>query len=111
MVRSVLYLEPRAGDHDAVVDYYRRTRVLEDAAHVDGFVAAELQVPLGGGPLLVTALWRDRHAYERWVGHPARARSAEGLTQLVEGGVEAGSRGALYEVVLEQRATEEGAAA
>jgi heme-degrading monooxygenase HmoA len=111
MVRSVLYLEPRAGDYDAVVDYLRRTRVLEDAAHVDGFVSSELQIPLGGGPLLVTALWRDRHAYERWVGHPARAQSADGLAQLVEGGVDAGSRGALYEVVLEQRATGEDVAA
>ena len=108
MIRSILYLEPRAGDYDAVVEYYRRTRILEDAARVDGFVSSELHVPLGEGPLLVTALWSDRHAYERWVGHPARARSADGLAQLVEGGVEAGSRGALYEVVLEQRATGEG---
>ena len=111
MVRSILYLEPRAGDYDAVVEYYRRTRVLQDAARVEGFVSSELHVPLGEGQLLVTALWRDRHAYERWVGHPARARSADGLAQLVEGGVEAGSRGVLYEVVLEQRALGEGAAA
>jgi heme-degrading monooxygenase HmoA len=104
MLRSVLYIEPRAGDHGAVVDYYRRSRVLEDAARVDGFVSSELHVPLGdGGSVLVTALWRDAESYRRWVDHRARARSAADLAGLVEGEFDAHVRGKLYEVVLEQR--------
>lgn len=109
LVRSVLYLRPRDGDHEAIVDYYRRTRVLEDAARVDGFISSQLHVPLEGGPALVTALWRDPDSYRRWLEDPARARSAPGLGELVEGGLDAGIAGTVYEVVLDQRAPADGA--
>jgi heme-degrading monooxygenase HmoA len=107
VIRSVLFIEPRGGDHDAVVAFYRRSRVLEDAATVDGFVSSEVHVPLEGGAVLVTALWRDAEAYQRWVDHPARARSAEGLAEVVEGDFDAGVRGTLYEIVVEQPADRE----
>lgn len=103
MVRSLLYLQPRDGDYDTLVDYYRRSRVLEDAAQVEGFISSQLHVPLEGGPALVTALWRDPESYRRWIEHPARERSAAALGELVEGGLDAGTQGAVYEVVLDER--------
>jgi heme-degrading monooxygenase HmoA len=109
LVRSVLFLQPRDGDYEAIVDFYRRTRVLEDAARVDGFISSQLHVPLEGGPALVTALWRDPESYRRWLEDPARARSAPGLGELVEGGLDAGTEGKVYEVALDQRAPGDGA--
>jgi heme-degrading monooxygenase HmoA len=101
MIRSVLYLTPRGGDSAAIVEFYRRHAVLEQAARQDGFLGAELQVPVeGGGDVLVTALWRDAAAYDGWVANPARAAIAPQLAELVEGDLEAGTRGAVYEVAL-----------
>ena len=100
MIRSVLYLTPRGGDAAAVVDFYRRHAVLEQASRQDGFLGAELQVPPEGGDLLVTALWRDAAAYEGWLANPARAAMAPELSALVEGHLDAGVRGAVYEVAL-----------
>jgi heme-degrading monooxygenase HmoA len=103
VIRTVLYLDPKDGDHGAVVGYYRRSRILERAAEVDGFLSSELQVPARGeGAVLVTALWRDAAAYDRWVEHPARAGAADELAELLAGDFGAAVRGELYEVVLAQ---------
>jgi heme-degrading monooxygenase HmoA len=100
LIRSVLYVEPRDGDHGAIVRFYRERRLLERAAEVDGFISSELHVPLERGPLLVTALWRDADAYRRWLEHPARAAAADGLASLVEEDFDAQASGDVYEVVL-----------
>jgi heme-degrading monooxygenase HmoA len=101
MIRSVLYLTPRGGDAGAIVEFYRRHAVLRQAAQQDGFLGAELQVPVEpGGDILVTALWRDAEAYDGWVANPARAAMAPQLAELVDGDLEAGTRGAVYEVAL-----------
>ena len=47
MIRSVLYLEPKDGDYDAVVDFYRREDVLGRALSQPGCLGSELQVPTG----------------------------------------------------------------
>jgi heme-degrading monooxygenase HmoA len=104
VVRTVLYVDPREGDHQAVVEYYRRSGILERAAEVEGFVSSELQVRADGiGPVLVTALWRDAAAYDRWLEHPARAGAAAELAPLVAGDFDSAVRGEVYEIVLEQK--------
>ena len=101
MVRSVLYVTPKNGDHRAIVDFYRDHRVLERAAEIEGFVASELQVPAhGDGPLLVTALWRDEQAYQRWLGSPHRTAQARDLAPLVDGSFGTATHGTVYDVVL-----------
>ncbi len=102
MIRSVLYVKPREGDHQAVVGFYRERRILERASEVDGFISSEVHVPLEQGPILVTALWRDAAAYRGWLEHPARAAAAEGMASLVEGDFNAETSGDVYEVVLAQ---------
>src|SRR5919201_2574849 len=101
MIRSVLYLEPRDGEGAAIVDFYRRHRVLERACEQDGCLGAELQLPTSGkGPVLVTALWRDAGAYQGWLDNPWRAANSEELAELVEG-FASGIKGELYEIAVE----------
>lgn len=101
MVRSVLYLTARAGAVPAIVDLYRRERILERALEQDGCLASELQLPAGGdGPVLVTALWRDAEAYDAWVANPWRRESTPLLAELVEGDFGSGARGEVYDIVL-----------
>jgi heme-degrading monooxygenase HmoA len=102
IIRSVLYLTPRHGDAAAVVDYYRRTGVLDRARRQEGCLGAALYVPSSGsGPVLVTALWRDEKAYEGWVANPSRKEDAGELDRLVEEDMNAGVQGALYHEVIE----------
>jgi len=100
VIRSVLYLRPRADNSAEIVDFYRRHRVLERAAHQDGCLGAELQLPTNGiGDILVTALWRDADAYRGWLGNPVRAENADVLGTLVET-FDAGISGETYDVVI-----------
>ena len=41
MIRSVLYLQPRDGNAQAVADMYEKSGVLKDAAALDGCLGAE----------------------------------------------------------------------
>jgi heme-degrading monooxygenase HmoA len=101
MIRSVLYLEPKDADGRAIADFYRRHGVLDRALQQDGCLGSELQLPVdGGGPVLVTALWRDADAYRGWLENPARAAYADELAQLVAD-FDEGIRGELYEIVVE----------
>lgn len=100
MIRTLLYLRPRAADGTEIVDFYRRYRVLERAVEQDGCLGAELQLPTAGsGDVLVTALWRDADAYRGWLDNPARAENADVLGSLVED-FDAGISGETYDVVL-----------
>ena len=109
MIKSVLYLQPRGGDHQALVDFFKTRGILERALRQDGCLASDLQIPVGfSGPVIVTALWRDVDAYDGWVNSPDRAANAEDLSSLVEGPFGEGSRGELYEVVIELKAASGG---
>ena len=100
-IRSVLYLQPREGDAEALIDYYRREDVFGRAMRQPGCLACELQVPVDGdGAVLVTALWESAAAYDGWVANPWRQESAAQLDALVEGGLGPGTRGKVYEVLL-----------
>jgi heme-degrading monooxygenase HmoA len=101
VIRSVLYLEPKDGDYDAVVDLYRRDDVLGQALRQPGCLGSELQVPTeGSGPILVTALWESEQAYEGWVHSPVRAAGTPALAELLDGGLDTSVRGATYRVVV-----------
>jgi heme-degrading monooxygenase HmoA len=103
VIRSVLYLKPRDGRADDIVEFYRRYGVLERAMTQDGCLGTELQLPSGGvGDVLVTALWRDVDAYQGWLDNPDRALNADELGELVEG-FHTGISGETYEVVLDGR--------
>jgi heme-degrading monooxygenase HmoA len=101
VIRSVLYLRPRAARQNEIVDFYRRHGVLERAVAQDGCLGAELQLPTSGsGEILVTALWRDADAYRGWLENPARAQNAAELERLLVG-FDADASGKTYEIVLD----------
>lgn len=101
MIRSVLYLEPKDGARDAVVEFYRREDVLGRALSQPGCLGAELQVPTSGsGPILVTALWQSEDAYQGWVSNPVRAAGAAPLARFLESDLDESTRGETYAIVL-----------
>lgn len=100
MVRSVLYLQPRDGNYQTVVDFYRRHQILGRAAAQKGCRSSDLQVPSTGlGPLLVTALWDSADDYRGWLDSEFRKERGSELSELVEESA-GGMRGEVYEVVL-----------
>ena len=100
MVRSVLFLQARAGGHEAIERFFSDEQVLERAARTPGFIGAELQCPNdAGAPALVTALWESEQAYRGWVEDPWRAENAARAAEVfVPVEVERGG-GEIYEVV------------
>ena len=100
MIRSVLYLEPKDGDYETVVDFFRREDVLVNALRQPGCLGSELQVPTSGrGPILVTALWTGQEAYDGWVSSPVRAAGSSGLAELIKG-LDESTRGETYTIAI-----------
>jgi quinol monooxygenase YgiN len=98
LVRSVLYVRPRSGKTDAVVEYYKEKRVLEAALEQQGCLGAEIQVPEDAEePLLVTALWESGQAYQGWIDNPVRGTFAADLGELLDEDL-ASVKGGVYEV-------------
>lgn len=96
--RSVLYLQAKPGLRDALVDVFRSLDVPGHALRQDGCLSVEVQVPADAdGPLLVTALWTGRAAYDGWLANPWRATSGEELAPFLE---DESSAGVVYDVVL-----------
>lgn len=99
MIRSVLYLRPKDGDAQALVDAYRDHGILERSMQTAGAIAADIEVPVDPSePVLVTALWDSPEAYQRWVDDPWRAQSAGLLNPYLDAELSKGIRGQLYEV-------------
>jgi quinol monooxygenase YgiN len=82
-IRSVLLLQPRDDNYDALVDLFTRHDILGLAIREAGCHAAELHVPLSRtGPIVVTAVWDSAEAYAGWRNHPVRARFAPDMARL-----------------------------
>jgi hypothetical protein len=73
-VRSLLLIEPRGGDYDALIDVFRTHDILGKAVRLAGAWSAEVHLPLSrSGPVVVTAVWDSAEAYAGWRTHPIRA--------------------------------------
>jgi quinol monooxygenase YgiN len=84
LARSILFMQPREGCREALVDAFRRLDVPGQALRQDGCLSVELQVqPDESAPVLVTALWSDRSAYDGWLANPTRERASEELFALL----------------------------
>ena len=96
--RSVLYLQAKPGMRDALVDLFRRLDVPGHALQQDGCLSVEVHVPPDvDGPILVTALWSHREAYDGWLANPWREYSGEQLAPLLEADL---AGGIVYDIVL-----------
>ena len=78
--RSVLFLQAKPGMRDELVEVFRRIDIPGNALLQEGCLSVEVQVPPDeDGPLLVTALWTDRAAYNGWLANPWREYSGSEL--------------------------------
>ena len=95
--RSLLFLQAKPGTRDALVDVFRRLDIPGNALLQAGCLSVEVQVPPNADdPLLVTALWADRAAYDGWSANPWREYAGNELAPLLEGE----STGVVYDIVL-----------
>ena len=95
--RSVLFLQAKPGMRDALVDVFRRIDIPGNALRQEGCLSVELQVsPDEDGPVMVTALWSHRAAYDGWLANPWREYSGSELAPFLDGE----SHGVVYDIVL-----------
>lgn len=98
--RSVLYLAPKPGCRAALIAVFVRLDVLGNAMKQDGCLSVELQaLPAeteDAAPLLVTALWTHRAAYDGWLANPWRAESSAAIEPLLA----EEPHGTVYDVIL-----------
>ncbi len=95
--RSVLYLQAKPGMRDELVEVFRRIDIPGNALLQEGCLSVEVQVPPDAdGPVLVTALWSHRAAYDGWLANPWREYSGSELAPFLDGE----SHGVVYDIVL-----------
>ena len=95
--RSVLFLQAKPGMRDALVEVFRRIDIPGNALLQEGCLSVEVHVPPDeDGPLLVTALWTHRAAYDGWLTNPWREYSGSELAPFLDGE----SHGVVYDIVL-----------
>jgi quinol monooxygenase YgiN len=67
-------MQPREGCRDDLIEAFERLDVPQRALQQRGCLSVELQVrPDASAPVLVTALWASREAYDGWLRSPWRA--------------------------------------
>ncbi|MBW3634076.1 MAG: antibiotic biosynthesis monooxygenase [Chloroflexi bacterium] len=95
--RSVLFLQAKPGMRNALVDVFRRIDIPGNALRQEGCLSVEVQAPPDeDGPVLVTALWTHREAYDGWLANPWREYSGSELAPFLDGE----SHGIVYDIVL-----------
>jgi quinol monooxygenase YgiN len=94
---SVLFLQAKPGMRNELVEVFRRIDIPGNALLQEGCLSVEVQVPPDvDGPLLVTALWTDRAAYDGWLANPWREYSGSELAPFLD----EESHGVVYDIVL-----------
>jgi quinol monooxygenase YgiN len=96
-VRSILYLQPKPGKRQALIDAFQRLDVFGHAMKQAGCVSVEMLAPADeNAALAVIALWTGREGIEGWIYNPWRAEASRELDQFVEEGPDS----AVYEIVM-----------
>jgi quinol monooxygenase YgiN len=84
LARSLLFMQPREGRREDLIEAFERLDVPQRALRQHGCLSVELQVrPDAGAPVLVTALWASREAYDGWLRDPWRAEASEAIFALL----------------------------
>lgn len=85
MIRTILTLTPLEGRTPAIVQLYRSEQILQESLDCTRAIASEISVATDGtGEILVTAVWPDPAAYQEWIDHPQRGRTAPELQELLD---------------------------
>jgi quinol monooxygenase YgiN len=84
LARSILFMQPRKGCREDLVVTFERLGIPAAALAQEGCLSVELQVPPDeDAPVLVTALWSDRAAYDGWLNNPHREATRDELFALL----------------------------
>ncbi len=84
LARSLLFMQPREGRREELVAAFERLAIAETAMQQEGCLSVELQVPPDeAAPVLVTALWADRSAYDGWLNSPRREATSDEIFALL----------------------------
>ena len=77
-------MQPREGCFDDLIETFERLDVPRRALQQQGCLSVELQVrPDAAAPVLVTALWANREAYDGWLRNPWRADANDEIAALL----------------------------
>jgi quinol monooxygenase YgiN len=97
--RSVLYLQAKPGMREQLVEVFRCIDVPGNALKQEGCLSVEVHTPPDtDGPIMVTALWTHREAYDGWLANPWREFSGKELEPFLADDDTQG--GIVYDVVL-----------
>ena len=100
-IRSLLVLEPRNGDYDALIAVFREHDILGKAVLLAGAWSAEVHLPVSrSGPVVVTALWDSAEAYAGWRNHPIRGELNPFMERIVNLEAEPVIPSGVYEIVI-----------
>jgi len=92
-------LEVQPGAAEGLAAFFDRRDILRTATAQPGCRSAELTISSDGGVAVVTAVWDDAAAYERWVSRADREDDADELSSFLKRPVNAETVGRVFRVM------------
>ena len=81
-----------------MVDTFKVEAILELSTAQSGCHSAEIDVSLDGLEVVVTAVWDDEEAYDRWIGRSDRRELSAKLNPFLASPIDPSTAGVRYEV-------------
>jgi heme-degrading monooxygenase HmoA len=100
-IRTYLELEVQPGAAEGLAEFFDRCNILRTSAAQSGCRSAELTISSDGEVAVVTAVWDDAAAYERWVSRADRADDADELSSFLKQPISAKTVGRVFGIVLD----------
>lgn len=100
MIRTYLEFALADGKADGFVAFFDREAILRTAVAQDGCLGAELTLAPDGSVAVVTALWADAAAYDRWTSRSDRGDLTDELNTFLREPLGATTVGRAYRVAL-----------
>jgi len=89
VIRTYLDFDLLPGKADAFIAFFEREAMLSTAVAQGGCRSAELTISDDGLRAVVTAVWDDAAAYERWTSRSDRSELAGELSTYLNGEIDA----------------------
>jgi quinol monooxygenase YgiN len=104
MILTTLEFRVRDGGAEQLAEVYRKHRILDVAATVEGCIELAYAVS-EANPNVVTVLglWEDRAAYDRWLQHPYRDTAEDEFDALMAGDWEPTAAAVIHDVLVSVR--------
>lgn len=100
MIRTYLEFALAEGKADEFVAFFDRQAILTNAVDQEGCLGAELTLSDDGSTALVTALWDDAAAYDRWTSRSDRSDISAELNTFLRERLGPATVGRAYRVAL-----------